>query len=374
LKQGRIFALPLFKQSNQSLSTNIQQMPHILLLRFSAMGDVVLTLPVVQGLVRTYPDVQVTVVTRPQFAVFFEGIERVTVFSAAVDTVYKGVVGLFRLFRALSTVKYAAVIDLHSHLRTQILRTFFRVSGTKVVVFDKGRAEKRALTRRQNKVFANLPHTTARYAAACAEAGFPIILPMPPLFATSAFANETVDNWLGNLPLGTKKIGIAPFAKHAPKQWGIERIAPLITQLLLAEPTAQLFLFGGGASETAQLQSIAAQFPKNCRVVAGTLPLTAELALMTRLDAMLCMDSANLHLAAMAGTRTVSVWGATHPAAGFGAYGDPLRHKIVQISTAELPCRPCSVFGNAPCFRGDMACMQRIEVAQVAAALLALAQ
>ncbi len=69
------------------------------------------------------------------------------------------------------------------------------------------------------------------------------------------------------------------------------------------------------------------------------------------------MDSANMHLAALAGTPTVSVWGATHPYCGFRGW----RQK--EELTVQLPmdCRPCSVFGNKPCLRGDYLCLAAIK-------------
>ncbi|MBR2887786.1 MAG: glycosyl transferase family 1, partial [Bacteroidales bacterium] len=73
--------------------------------------------------------------------------------------------------------------------------------------------------------------------------------------------------------------------------------------------------------------------------------LANELNLIADLDCMLSMDSANMHLASLVGTRAVSVWGATHPAAGFlGFNQNP--DDAVQV---DLPCRPCSVYGNKPC-------------------------
>ena len=82
---------------------------------------------------------------------------------------------------------------------------------------------------------------------------------------------------------------------------------------------------------------------------------------MSHLNVMLSMDSANLHLASLVGTPVVSVWGATHPYAGFMGWGQSTDN-AVQI---DLPCRPCSVYGSKPCVRGDFACMNQIEPADI---------
>ena len=82
-----------------------------------------------------------------------------------------------------------------------------------------------------------------------------------------------------------------------------------------------------------------------------------ELALISHLDCMVSMDSANMHLASLVGTPVVSIWGATHPYCGFLGWKQPYEN-IVQ---AELDCRPCSVFGDKPCYRKDYACMSAIS-------------
>jgi ADP-heptose:LPS heptosyltransferase len=73
------------------------------------------------------------------------------------------------------------------------------------------------------------------------------------------------------------------------------------------------------------------------------------------------MDSGNMHLASLYGVPVVSIWGATHPFAGFYGFGQDHSNAV----QADLYCRPCSVFGNKPCYRGDWACMHMIEPRQV---------
>ena len=86
-----------------------------------------------------------------------------------------------------------------------------------------------------------------------------------------------------------------------------------------------------------------------------------ELILMSHLDVMLSMDSANIHLASLTATPVVSVWGATHPYAGFVGWNQP-QENIIQ---ADLDCRPCSIYGKRPCRRGDLACMNMIRPEQI---------
>jgi len=117
-----------------------------------------------------------------------------------------------------------------------------------------------------------------------------------------------------------------------------------------------VFLFGGRGEEKTTLDGWADGRPQ-VRSMAGRYALDRELALISRLDVFLTMDSANMHFAALVGTPVVSVWGATHPYAGFYPYGVPPANAIQEA----LDCRPCSTFGEKPCHRGDWACLTRIS-------------
>ena len=77
---------------------------------------------------------------------------------------------------------------------------------------------------------------------------------------------------------------------------------------------------------------------------------------------MISMDSANMHLASLVGTRCVSVWGSTHHFAGFLGYGQSV-DDVVEVK--DLTCRPCSVFGDKPCYRGDWACLQELDIQKI---------
>ena len=115
----------------------------------------------------------------------------------------------------------------------------------------------------------------------------------------------------------------------------------------------QVFLLGGGKDETNILKEWEKEFPGIINL-AGRFSFREELAIISNMDLMVSMDSANMHLASLFGVPVISVWGATHPFAGFYGWGQP-DENAVQI---DLYCRPCSVFGNKPCYRGDHACMQ----------------
>lgn len=95
---------------------------------------------------------------------------------------------------------------------------------------------------------------------------------------------------------------------------------------------------------------------ENTYIAHSEFDLAGEIAMMQQLDVMLTMDSANMHLASLVGTPVVSVWGGTHPYAGFLGWNQ----KDTDCVQLDMPCRPCSVYGNKPCLRGDYACLKGI--------------
>jgi len=160
----------------------------------------------------------------------------------------------------------------------------------------------------------------------------------------------------------TVKIGLAPFATHKPKIWGIERFRELIS-LINKDHDVEFFLFGGGEQEIKQLEELQA-YGSNLHLVAGIMNLSEEIALIKKLDLMISMDSSNMHLAALSGIPTVSIWGGTHPAFGFSALGQPAEYHI-QTPASSLKCRPCSVYGGKPCIYAEPKCMEMVKAADV---------
>lgn len=334
------------------------------------MGDVALVVPVIRSLVHNHKEVEVTMVTRPHFAPFFYDIERVQVFPADVDYTYNGFFGIRDLFRALiKKDSYDVVIDLHDHLRTMMLRTFFRVFFTNVVVFDKGRKQKRAFVRKRNKITDRLPHSVERYRLAFEKAGFPFDIIPPPYFPLNETLHKDARAWLEQKGLEKKEkwIGIAPFARHATKIWPLENYG-LLMDAVLQKAEAKFFLFGGGKREIKYFESLQRKFGEKCVIAAGELKIRQEIALMKNLDVMLSVDSANMHLAALAGIPVVSIWGGTHPDVGFAPFGKDT--SIIQVSTKDLPCRPCSVYGRESCYVGGFPCLTRITPELIAGRLV----
>lgn len=329
----------------------------ILAIRFSAMGDVAMTIPVMKLVLDANPDIQIVFVTNKNWGALCANIPRLIFFPADLKGAHKGFKGLFGLFRSIRQAYHIdAVADLHQVLRSQIVRTFFKLSGKRVAVIDKGRAEKKALARRENKVLRPLTSTIERYAAVFRELGLAVdVAVTPPVFPRSS--SKDSNRW----------IGLAPFATYREKTYPLDKIEQVLAALV-QQPATTVLLMGGGANEIAQLTALAAKYP-TAVVIAGRYTLPEELVIISQLDVMISMDSANMHLASLFGVPVVSVWGATHPFAGFMGYGQSIDN-AVQVN--DLSCRPCSIFGNKPCFRGDHACMEWLAPEAVVSKVLSV--
>ena len=330
----------------------------ILVIRNSAMGDVAMVAPVMQALQLQYPEVEVLLLTRSSFHPFFESMAKVELFSPDYLKRHKGVFGIHRLYQdILATGPIDYVIDLHDVVRSKVLRSFFNAKGIPVSVINKGRKEKKALVKSIDKQ--PLQHTVLRYAEAFSNAGFPLV---PSNKTSILVANEQKIMAKSYLNGASKlKIGIAPLAKHSLKVWPEQNMVELM-KLISQKVDASFYLFGD-KNEAAQLNQITAEV-KNTINLAGKTSLQQELAIMSQLNFMIAMDSANMHMASLVGTKVISIWGATDPIAGFGAWGQSEAFSV-KIPFTELPCRPCTVYGKGECSRKDFACMIQLTPERV---------
>lgn len=317
---------------------------HLLVFRFSALGDIALSVPVIDAVARQYPEHRFTIVSRPFVAPLFAHLTDNVSFRGVDLRQYKGLSGLWRLAQELRRETQADVVaDLHDVLRTKVLRSLLRFYGLRIATIDKGRGEKRAILNTGGEV-APLPHATARYAAVFSALGLPSPLTYTPPLLSPWQTKEADERW----------IGLAPFAAHEGKVYPLSLLHAVASSLLERNDNVRLYLFGT-REEMVRLRTDWTH-PRLTFVAEEANGLAEELQLMQQLDVMVSMDSANLHLASLVGTPVVSIWGATHPIAGFTGYGQQADN-VVQLA---LPCRPCSIYGNKPCRHGDFRCLFQI--------------
>ena len=298
---------------------------NVLVARFSALGDVAMTIPVIYSVCKNNPCTRFIMVTQKVASTLFINTpDNLVVLGIDTKVQYHGIKGMVKLRKEL-TKKYDIdlFIDLHDVLRSWILGAAFLISGTKVLRFKKGRQGKYELTRKHNKHMLPLISSRARYREVFYRAGF-----------------STED----------------PFAKHKGKIYPLNMMQKVVDKISQWNNTT-IFLMGAGEYEKQKLTELAANHDNVKNLATQRNGFPCELALLSNCDVMVSMDSANMHLASLVRLPVVSIWGATHPYCGFLGWHQEERN-AVQIN---LPCRPCSVFGNKPCLRDDYFCLTGIK-------------
>ncbi|MDC8005059.1 glycosyltransferase family 9 protein [Aureisphaera galaxeae] len=313
---------------------------HILVIRLSALGDVAMTVPILRVLVATYPELRITVLSRKQFEPLFSNIPNVNFKEAEVKGKHKGFFGLWRLAKEVKRLGIDHVADLHNVIRSKVVTRVLSFSGIPSVTLDKGRQEKKKLTNAKGMGLVKLKSMHQRYADVFASLNIPIDLSAHQ-FPEREKLTPRLLTLIGTEP--KKCIGIAPFAAYSSKMYPLGQMKEVIQELdVLGD--YKIMLFGGGAEEEKQLKELASQFTSVTNV-AGTLTFEEELALISNLDLMLAMDSANGHLAAMYGVPVVTLWGVTHPYAGFVPFNQPDDYQLM-ADRNQFPMIPTSVYGN----------------------------
>jgi len=319
----------------------------LLVVRFSALGDVAMTIPVVYSLARQYPGLQIDFVTNPFFArLFINAPENLTVHPLDIRKEYKGAGGLLRLLRAVDRLRPDMVADLHNVSRSWAIDNWMRLRGRRVEMVDKMRSGRRDVIK--NKTVQ--PTFFSRYADVFARLGYPVKLDFDTIFG-SGLTDVSIE-------IPENAVGIAPFARYANKTYPLTQVEEVVNNL--DKRGIPVFLFGGRGEEAEKLRDLALRY-NSARSIAGELPIEEELAVMAHMKVMVSMDSANHHLASLAGTPVVSIWGSTTPACGFTGY----RQNPADSLCLDLPCQPCTIAGSPTCPRGHLDCMTKLTPAAV---------
>ncbi|MDH4198802.1 MAG: glycosyltransferase family 9 protein [Spirochaetia bacterium] len=319
---------------------------NILVLRFSARGDVALCVPALREAVAIDKKINITFVSRPEFQPFFYGIERLQFIPIHVAT-EGSFIQLWRFARKVKRMRhFDAILDLHGVYRTRILCFFLNLKTYRI---NKGRLEKWKMARRKNKVLIPLMHSVERYRRVFKDAGIPVK-------ADNAHYLITPEKTGITPPSGIINIGIAPTSRHHLKEWPSENVAQVIA-LIKKNLSGEIYILGG-PQEKDNLNAI---FGEIATVVAGKYSFSEDLEFIQHLDLVVSMDSANMHVAALVGVPVLSIWGPSHPYFGYA----PLSKGSKTVQLDYLNCRPCSINGSNPCLRKDHACMIEITPEQV---------
>ena len=325
----------------------------MLVMRLSALGDVAMTIPVLYPVCRDNPDTHFVMLTKKWPAsMFHDRPDNLTVVGIETKE-HKGLLGLMKLARKLrKEYDIDAVADLHNVLRSRIISMYMKLHSLPVARLDKERSHRKALIHHRTKE--PVTPTIDRYRNVFEQLG---------LKSGSRFTRLFDGKSLPESPLvpakepGQRWIAVSPFSAHDGKVYPIELMEQVV-HLLCQHENYRIFLMGGGKAEKIALRKIVRN--NNKRVISmaeikhGFLD---EYALLGKCDVMLTMDSANMHLASLMGLKSVTIWGATAPSCGFQGYGQDGSHDI----QLDMPCRPCSIYGERDCRYDDYRCLTGIK-------------
>jgi ADP-heptose:LPS heptosyltransferase len=319
-------------------------MKKMLVLRLSAIGDVAMTVHAVRSLREKYPDLGITLGTRKRLAGFYEGVKNINFLFFPEKA---GICDIFRFVSKAKSTGFDFTADLQNNLRTTIIRLLMRLGGSKVASYKQMTIAKWRVRRRFRKDLTPLRNNVLRFCDVFAALGFPVpdpevireVRPVPAGF-------------------GSKKgiwAGIAPFSRKEKKIYPLDSCAELIR--LMSSRFDKVFIFSGPGKEKMFCEEMMSIFP--CvETVFGRTDLAGETALISNLDILVTMDSATMHMATLTGAPYVAIWGGTHPSTGYSAYGADWKRNYIQV---DLPCRPCSSYGEGSCRYGDFHCLEMIS-------------
>ncbi|MBQ4376544.1 MAG: glycosyltransferase family 9 protein [Bacteroidales bacterium] len=326
------------------MTSDRQYRSRVLVIRLSALGDVAILQPVVKARAEANPDVLFIVAAPPMIEPLFQGIGNVVFMGVRKKQ------SPWRLFCQMMEARPTVVADMHWVNRVVWADMFFVFRGIKVHHIMKDRCGRKALTRRRNKRLVPLKNTWQRYDEVFDACG---------LEGSDLLSVQSRKYWVPDCGDSTVcRIGIAPFAQHKGKIWPLDNMRRLI-DMLAQKPYNEIILFGS-KDEAAQLEKWASPHT-NVRSMAGRQSFDKELEIIASLHIMVSMDSANMHFASCLGIPVVSLWGATHPIGGF--YG--WRQNPEWCIQEDLPCRPCSMYGQKQCIFGDYRCLSSITPTHV---------
>ncbi|MFC1683144.1 glycosyltransferase family 9 protein [Candidatus Zixiibacteriota bacterium] len=326
----------------------------ILVIRFSSMGDIILTTPVLAALKARYPLAELDFVIKEEYSQLLEDHPHIH----RLYTLAPGE-GLLSLRRRIRERRYGIIVDLHANLRSRWLTALLRAS-TKVR-YHKGILRRRAMVMRRRRS-GELVHVVDRYLRCLRPLGIAAVRDRPRLFISpqdKRFGDEFVgrQEFEASGPL----VGLHPGAKWPAKRWPGERFAQ-VAHRLAVERGARVLVFGGPGEEL-MVRDIAREIGPSA-IPVERLSVRQLMAVVSRCDLFITNDSGPMHLATALEVPVAAIFGPTHPALGFWPLGDD-----DIVLTADLDCSPCTLHGKKKCSR-DWSCLEAIGVEDVLRAAL----
>jgi heptosyltransferase-2 len=323
----------------------------ILLVRFSSIGDVLLTTPLVRALRHRHPDAHLTYVTKRAMAPLVADNPHLSqVVALEPDE------PLTHLARHLRGLQPTHGLDLHGSLRSAALRLLVRCRWSG---YAKRKLARTVLVAAKLDLYRGDVPVAERYFEAARHLD---VRPdgAPPEFFVGAAARERVARWLEERHLDDAPLAaLAPGAAHATKRWPIAHWQALAERLRGAG--YRLVVLGGPEDRGAAQQLGGGPLAESA---AGEFTLQETGACLARAKVLISGDTGVMHMATGVGTPVVALFGPTVRAFGFFPY-----HARATVIAQDLPCRPCSTMGTARCPLGHHRCLVDLLPAQVAAAV-----
>ena len=298
----------------------------------SAFGDVAMTVPVISILRSIHPEIKITLLTTKFFSTLYNQIPEINFIY--FEPKHKTLRGLFGLSRKINKINPDFIVDLHDVLRTKILRLFLINKFGHTAVVNKGRKEKKLLIRGIKSEPLKLMHR--RYAETFEALNIKINID-----DFSYYKKIKITNHNYTFSTNDKLIGIAPFARHQCKEYSLNNIINFIDSL---DKSWQILIFGAPGNEEQKIIKLCNN-KSNRHVISSNYNLEQQMAIMSNLDVMISMDSANGHIASLFGIDVITIWGATHPNSGYGPLNQPKENSIVPDSN-KYPDLPVTIYGS----------------------------
>ena len=326
--------------------------PDILVVRFSAIGDILLSTPLLRTLRAAHPGARITVLTKTQFAPLLSHNPHVSeVLGIEPGEGIRAVAG------RISGIRYTHMLDLHGSLRSRLLRRLVPGPWT---TYRKRRVARAALILAKRDLYGDAPPMPERYF----EAADPLGLGPdggPPDFFLSEAADARARARLAGLGLaqdGRPLVAMATGAAHATKRWPDEAWTALARRVAATGADVALL---GGPGDVEAAQAIAERAGVSVASMAGILGLQETGAVIRRAEVLVSGDTGLMHMATGVGTPVVALFGPTVRQFGFFPYNAE-HSAVVEL---ELACRPCSAQGGRACPLGHHRCLRAIAPQQV---------
>lgn len=318
----------------------------ILVIRFSSIGDIVLTTPVLRALKKQIPAVELHFLTKV-------GFKTVVANNPHIDRVFTIDSRISEVLQELKSEQYDYIIDLHKNARTLALRIKL---GKPVYTFPKLNWQKLLLVKLKKNLLPKL-HIVERYFMAVEKLGV-VNDNLPSEFYIS---EKDEVNLLEKFGLQTKSfVTIAIGAQFATKRMPQNKLKEIIVKIDLP------IVLVGGPMDISFANSLLSMFPDQVIYSAcGTYNLAQSASIVKQSKVLLTNDTGMMHIASCFQLPIVSVWGNTVPALGMYPYfpGNPELFSIHEVK--GLNCRPCSKIGFQKCPKGHFNCMNLQDSAAI---------